>query len=142
MAGGLLAPFAGSVESGGAVALADDGLALDDRLTLGEALRFWSSLDGTQGSAGVEAMGLAAIAKVPVRMLSAGQRKRAVLARAITSGAPLWLLDEPANGLDAEGQEQLAAAMAAHRRQGGAVLAASHQPLGLEGAEQLLLKSP
>jgi heme exporter protein A len=142
IAAGLLAPFAGSMERGGAVALADDGLALDDRLTLGEALRFWSSLDGAQGSAGVEAMGLVGIGKAPVRMLSAGQRKRAVLARAISSGAPLWLLDEPANGLDTEGQERLAAAMAAHRRQGGAVLAASHQPLGLEGAEQLLLKSP
>ena len=48
-------------------------------------------------------MGLAPLAEVPVRMLSTGQRKRAALARVVASGAPLWLLDEPANGLDADG---------------------------------------
>ena len=72
-------------------------------------------------------------------MLSTGQRKRAALARVIASGAPLWLLDEPANGLDADGQERLAAAMAAHRAGGGAILAASHQPLGLDGAQTVAL---
>jgi hypothetical protein len=76
-------------------------------------------------------MGLDRLADVPVRMLSTGQRKRATLARVIASGAPVWLLDEPANGLDADGQERLAAAMATHRAQGGAVLAATHQPIGL-----------
>ena len=74
-------------------------------------------------------MGLAHLADVPVRMLSAGQRKRAALARVIASGAPLWLLDEPANGLDADGLARLDAAMAAHRAAGGAILAATHQPL-------------
>ena len=87
----------------------------------------------------MEAMGLTPLSRVPVRMLSTGQRKRAALARVIASGAPLWLLDEPGNGLDAEGQERLAAAMAAHRAGGGAILAASHQPLGLEGAQPVAL---
>ena len=72
-------------------------------------------------------------------MLSTGQRKRAVLARVIASAAPLWLLDEPANGLDGDGQVRLAEAIAAHRRRGGAVLAASHQPLGLDDAEPVTL---
>jgi heme exporter protein A len=139
IAAGLLLPSAGSVQRGGAIALADEGLALDERLTLGEALGFWSKLDGKRDTSGMDVMGLTELAQVPVRMLSTGQRRRAVLARAIACRAPLWLLDEPANGLDAEGQERLAAAMAEHRRGGGAVLAASHQPLGLEGAEQLLL---
>jgi heme exporter protein A len=57
----------------------------------------------------------------------------------IASGAPLWLLDEPANGLDLEGQGRLAEAAAAHRAGGGAILAASHQPLGLECARQVPL---
>ena len=52
-------------------------------------------------------MGLAPLAEVPVRMLSAGQRQRAALARVVASGAPLWLLDEPANGLDADGMARL-----------------------------------
>ena len=66
---------------------------------------------------------------MPVRLLSSGQAKRATLARVAASGAPLWLLDEPLNGLDAEGADRLAAVLDEHRAAGGAVLAASHQPL-------------
>ena len=84
-------------------------------------------------------MGLAQLAEVPVRMLSTGQRKRAALARVIASGAPLWLLDEPGNGLDVDGLARLEAAMAAHRADGGAILAASHQPLALPGAQRVAL---
>jgi len=76
---------------------------------------------------------------VPVRMLSTGQRKRAALARVAASGAPLWLLDEPANGLDADGEARLGAAIAAHRAGGGAILAASHQPLDLPDARRVAL---
>ncbi len=123
------------------MALADEGLALDDRLTLGKALGFWAVIDGASAAAGMEPMGLARLADVPVRMLSTGQRKRAVLARVVATGAPLWLLDEPANGLDTEGRERLAAAMSEHRARGGAVLAASHQPLGLGDAQELRLEA-
>lgn len=140
IAAGLLRPAAGAVERGGGIALADEAAALDERLTLGSALGFWARLDGAEAEAGLEPLGLDRLADVPVRMLSAGQRKRAVLARVAASRAPLWLLDEPANGLDTEGQERLAALMAAHRSRGGAVLAASHQPLGLEGAAELRLE--
>jgi len=139
LAAGLLTAAEGRVERSCSVALADEGPALDQRLTLDRALGFWARLDGGNAEAGMEAMGLMRLARVPVRMLSAGQRKRAVLARAIASRAPLWLLDEPSNGLDEEGQERLDAAMAAHRSQGGAILAASHTPLGLNGAAEIRL---
>jgi heme exporter protein A len=66
---------------------------------------------------------------VPVRLLSAGQAKRASLARAAASGAPLWLLDEPANGLDAASVELLGKLIDAHRSSGGSVVAASHLEL-------------
>ncbi len=65
----------------------------------------------------------------PVRLLSSGQRKRATLARVAASGAPLWLLDEPLNALDTDGADRLKGSIDAHRASGGAVLAASHQPL-------------
>ena len=139
VAAGLLRATAGTVERNGAAALADENEALDPRLTLSRALGFWARIDGADGPAGMAAMGLARLAAVPVRMLSTGQRKRAVLARAIASGAPLWLLDEPLNGLDGDGQDRLLAAIAAHRAGGGAVLAASHQPLGLVAAKQVAL---
>jgi len=80
-------------------------------------------------------MGLAQLAPVPVRLLSTGQRRRATLARVIGSGAGTWLLDEPASGLDAASLNELAAAMAGHLAAGGVILAASHQPLGLEMRE-------
>jgi len=139
LAAGLLTPAAGVVERSCGAALADESLALDQRLILGEALGFWVRLDGGDPGAGMEAMGLMPLSRVPVRMLSAGQRKRAVLARAIASRAPLWLLDEPFNGLDSEGQEKLQSAMSAHRVKGGAILAASHVPLGLTGATEIAL---
>jgi heme exporter protein A len=142
VAAGLLRAPAGEVQRAGRAALADESAALDERLTLGRALGFWARLDDANAAAGMEPMGIAHLADVPVRMLSTGQRKRATLARVIASGAPLWLLDEPANGLDTEGQERLAAAMAAHRAGGGAVLAATHQPIGLDGAALLELGAP
>jgi heme exporter protein A len=133
VAAGLLRA-SGKVERGDA-ALADEHLALDERQRLGDALAFWTKRSG----AGIAAMGLAPLAEVPVRMLSAGQRRRAALARVVASGAPLWLLDEPANGLDADGLARLDAAIAAHRAAGGAILAASHQPLALDGAATVAL---
>ena len=139
LAAGLLPATGGRVERSCAIGFADDRLALDERPTLGQALDFWARLDGNRAVSGIEAMGLMPLARVPVRMLSSGQRKRAVLARAISSDAPLWLLDEPSNGLDGEGQERLEAAMAAHRGKGGAILAASHLPLGLADAVEIAL---
>ncbi|HYI49071.1 MAG TPA: ATP-binding cassette domain-containing protein [Allosphingosinicella sp.] len=134
LAAGLLRPASGRVERAQA-ALADEHLALDERQRLGPALAFWVG----DPSGGIETMGLSPLADVPVRILSTGQRKRAALARVVASGAPLWLLDEPANGLDSDGLARLEAAMAAHRAAGGAILAASHQSLDLPGAEAVRL---
>ena len=139
IAAGLLRASGGTVTRGGEAALADEGLALDQKLTLARALRFWAGLDGAAAEPGMEALGLGGLADVPVRMLSTGQRKRAALARVVASNAPLWLLDEPLNGLDAEGTERLASAMARHRDAGGAILAATHQPMPLPGATEVRL---
>jgi heme exporter protein A len=140
IAAGLLRPFAGTVARGSALGLADEANALDERLALGRALEFWARLDGRSPDAAMAAMGLAHLAEVPVRMLSTGQRKRATIARVIASRAPLWLLDEPANGLDSDGADLLAQAIGTHRQNGGAVLAASHLPLGIEGGASLRLE--
>jgi heme exporter protein A len=106
-------------------ALADDALAVDRELPLGRALAFWVR----SPEPAMEALGLADLARVPVRLLSSGQQKRASLARVAGSGAPLWLLDEPLNALDGDGIARLASVVAQHRAGGGAVLAASHQAL-------------
>ena len=138
IAAGLLRPSAGTAKHERA-ALADERAALDERRTLGSALCFWAAIGGTDPKAGIRAMGLTSLERVPVRVLSTGQRKRASLARVVSSGAPLWLLDEPTNGLDEEGRALLAAAMSEHRASGGAILAATHQSLRLDGAQVLAL---
>lgn len=139
LAAGLLPPAAGAIQRNSSMALADEGLALDSKLTLARALGFWNRLDGSDPAAAMAAMALTRLAEVPVRLLSTGQRKRAALARVLASGADLWLLDEPANGLDADGEARLEAAIAGHRAGGGAILAASHQPLALPGAARVEL---
>ena len=137
---GLLAPYAGHVSATGRIALADEALALDTRLGLANALGFWARIDRGMGvEEALDAMGIAHLSQVPVRILSTGQRKRAVLARALAAGADIWLLDEPGNGLDTASLKRLAAAMAAHRAKGGVIVAASHQPLDLPGAQTLAL---
>ena len=140
VAAGLLEAVSGTVERGGTATLADENAALDRDLPLGRALAFWAALDrSTSLDVAMEAMGLTHLTPVPVRMLSTGQRKRTALARVIASGAPIWLLDEPTNGLDAEAISRLEQACAAHQAQGGIVLAATHQPLGLTAPQQIAL---
>ncbi|MCY7271316.1 MAG: ATP-binding cassette domain-containing protein [Sphingomonas bacterium] len=122
---GLLSPAAGTIQRADA-SLADEHLALDRELPLGRALAFWR---GPRLGDAMAAFDLVPIAQVPVRMLSTGQGGRARLARVMASGVCLWLLDEPLNGLDAAGSDQLIKAIAAHRASGGAVVTASHLPL-------------
>ena len=124
LAAGLLRAERGHVERSRLV-MADDALALDRELPLRRALDFW----GGDVEQAMDALGLSYLEHVAVRLLSSGQQKRAALARVAASGAPLWLLDEPLNALDAEGSERLAQIIDRHLASGGAVLAASHQPL-------------
>lgn len=128
---GLLRADTGSVTRHAAIALADERAALDAELPLGQALAFWARLDGGDAAAAMDRLALTTLAHVPVAYLSTGQRKRAVLARTIAAGAPLWLLDEPGNGLDTASLASLRAAIADHRGGGGALLFASHFDLDL-----------
>lgn len=142
---GLVAPYAGRIDAAGGFSLSDDHLALDADRRLVDALGFWSRIDG-RGSgachAAMTAMALDTLAEIPVRMLSTGQRKRASLARTLASGAGIWLLDEPANGLDRDSVSLLATAAEAHLAAGGIVIAASHMPLPWRQDEQIVLAAP
>ena len=137
VAAGLLAPAAGRVMREGSVALLGEAHALDGERRLREALGFWAELDGTR--ADLDAVGLGALGEVPVQMLSTGQRRRAGLARVVASGAEIWLLDEPANGLDADGVAMLEGLIAAHRAGGGVAVVATHLPIALPDAAALHL---
>jgi heme exporter protein A len=145
VAAGLLKPAAGEVEGPAICALMAEASALDSERRLGAALRFWAALDqdaakaSDRVAAAIEATGLAALAEVPVRLLSTGQRRRAALARVVASGAPVWLLDEPANGLDEASVHILEKLIAGHRAGGGMILVATHLPIDVPGAQPILL---
>jgi heme exporter protein A len=139
---GLLRPFAGAVEREGLVALVDERPALDVGQPLSAALAFWRQLDGVPAERADDIatrLGLDDLLDVPVRFLSTGQRKRAALARMAATPAPVWLLDEPLNGLDSEWTAAAEALIAGHRAEGGLVVAASHQAIDLPGAQVLPL---
>lgn len=133
LAAGLLTPAAGRITGDAPRALLTEQSSLDEELPLARALAFWARLDTTAGNVAValDALSLSDLADIPVRLLSTGQRRRAAIARVIASGAPLWLLDEPANGLDKAALGLLEAAIATHRASGGAMLVASHTPITL-----------
>jgi len=133
---GLLTPFAGTVERSSAIGLLDERAALDPHLPLGRALAFWARLDGA-GAVPLDRLGLAPLADVPVRYLSTGQRKRAALARLIGQSAPVWLLDEPLNGLDRDAAALVETLAAEHCAAGGLCVIASHQPFALPGLRRL-----
>jgi heme exporter protein A len=112
---------------------------LKPQLSVREQLDFFASLYGNKtDSAVLEQVGLARQADLPCRYLSAGQRRRLGLARLLAGKRPLWLLDEPFAALDASGQQLVAHLMARHCGDGGLIIAATHEPLGL-GNESLKL---
>jgi heme exporter protein A len=97
-----------------------------------ENLAFWVAYHG-HGNAGaaLRAFELETIADYPVRILSAGQKKRASLARLLASPAPLWILDEPVSSLDSGYVAHFRAMLQEHLAGGGMALLATHQDLDL-----------
>jgi heme exporter protein A len=109
--------------------------------TVREILTLWSRVDGTGDAGAIEgalnAFDLGALADLPCRYLSEGQRRRVALARVMASGAALWLLDEPTTALDAANTRAFEGALADHRADGGMAVIATHTPIMSDGAETL-----
>ncbi|AEI37812.1 heme ABC exporter ATP-binding protein CcmA [Zymomonas mobilis] len=139
---GFLNPFSGKITRQGNIAFTDEALALDRDISLEKALAYWAALDGQRGAEkeAMDKMALLPLAQLPVRLLSTGQRKRAVLARLITAHAPIWLLDEPANGLDRLSVKRLLHVIQDHLEKGGIALIASHQALDLDPYPELSIE--
>ena len=111
--------------------------ALKGALTARENLAFAAALSGAAGdrvAGALEGFDLLALADLPARFLSAGQKRRVALARLLTGRRPLWLLDEPGVGLDAESRARLEQALAEHRRAGGLAVLAAHGDVAVEDA--------
>ena len=90
-------------------------------------------------SAALDRLGLGDLGDVPAGYLSAGQKRRLGLARLLVARRPVWLLDEPTVSLDAVSVDLFAGLVAEHLAAGGLAVAATHMPLGLQGARELKL---
>ncbi|QRM56766.1 heme ABC exporter ATP-binding protein CcmA [Sinorhizobium sp. BG8] len=120
--------------------------AMKRELTVEENLRFWKAfLGNSPDGVGIdifeasEAVGLGDITHLPFGYLSAGQQRRMAMAKLLVAWRPVWILDEPTAALDAAAEEMFAGLVTAHQARGGIVLAATHQPLQLEGVSELRL---
>jgi heme exporter protein A len=107
--------------------------ALKAELTAEENLRYELTLrravTSDEVTNALALLGIPQCAKLPMRVLSAGQRRRLSLARVVLCKATLWILDEPSTNLDAAGVVLLEKLMTEHLQQGGAILTAAHHGL-------------
>ena len=146
---GLLPPLAGSIaiaghdpEDGPALHHCGHRNAVRPRLSVRQTLDFWAAINGPTGidpAAALDRVGLGRIAGLDAGYLSAGQQRRLVLARLLVSQRPVWLLDEPTAALDADGQVLLETLVGAHLAEGGVVVIATHDAIGVDGLRTLEL---
>lgn len=118
--------------------------AMKAELTVSENLRFWKNFLGDfQGGAGIgmdeaaDVIGLSGITHLPYCYLSAGQQRRFAMAKLLVAWRPVWILDEPTAALDKAADGMFTDLVKKHLGKGGIVLAATHQPLGLDTAGEL-----
>jgi heme exporter protein A len=134
---GLAAPEAGKVQRVDGIIYVAHSNALNDELTLQEALTFLARLHGVpkageRAERALDVLGLAGKRSAAVRTLSQGQRRRGTLARLALDEQPrCWLLDEPYDALDADSAARLSALIGRNAASGGSVLLTSHQPVAL-----------
>jgi heme exporter protein A len=114
-------------------------LGLKADLSARENLRVAAGMHGQRAGADAGAVladiGLAGYEDEPVRRLSAGQKKRAALARLLLLPATLWLLDEPYANLDRSGIARVNRLLETHTADGGAALVTSHGAVAFHGGE-------
>lgn len=146
---GLLPAASGTISFAGDAEFTDLGAsmhylghqnAMKTALTVEENLKFWQRFSGKPHLDIAEALdmvGLNEVRHLPFAYLSTGQKRRIAIARLLVSYRPVWLLDEPTAGLDKASEDQFAALMRAHLEDGGLLIAATHLPLGLDGAKVL-----
>ena len=114
-------------------------------LSVGENLAFWAAISETRSEpagrrvqTALSRVGLGRLSEMPARFLSAGQRRRLNLARLLAAPARLWLLDEPAVGLDEGSAAVLESMIASHLAKGGMAVVATHDAVPA-GARRLEL---
>lgn len=116
--------------------------ALKPTLTVEQNLCLLKDYPLTELHTALNTLKLARFINTPIRLLSLGQKRRVAFTRLLLSKAPLWLLDEPANGLDAQSRSLLESLISQHLQKGGAVVMASHTPLNIPYSYLLTFTPP
>jgi heme exporter protein A len=116
--------------------------ALKEELTALENLQTYAELDGItlpldKALAALWRFGLRGRENLPVNCLSAGQKRRVLMARMVMRQAKLWILDEPFNALDVHAVAQLEGLMTEHLASGGLVVLTSHQAVSIPNVRVL-----
>ena len=101
------------------------------KLTVGENLAFFATLQGLADRAGsaaraLDRVGAGELAARPVEQISRGQRQRVALARSLMHDPDVLFLDEPFTGLDPAGAEALEAMLRECREAGKIVVLVTH----------------
>lgn len=99
-----------------------------------ENLRIASGVSGIglsreEARAALVRVGLGGRENLPARFLSEGQRRRSALARLLTCGTALWLLDEVLASLDQAAGILIGSVIGEHLSKGGMAIVATHQEL-------------
>jgi heme exporter protein A len=121
--------------------------AMKRELTVEENLAFWAAFmtkEGARSGLDIEeaadAVGLWGLTHLPFGYLSAGQQRRMAMAKLLIAHRPVWILDEPTAALDVKADAMFAKLCQAHLAQGGLLIAATHQPLGIENVKSMVMK--
>ncbi|MEO0974008.1 MAG: ATP-binding cassette domain-containing protein, partial [Pseudomonadota bacterium] len=114
-----------------------DGLKGDlsalDNLSFAAALGATGATNRAAVGEALMAVGVGEVAELPLRQLSAGQRRRVAICRSLLGDATLWILDEPFSNLDSPGRRWGHEQVSAHLDRGGAAVITSHHALALPG---------
>ena len=118
--------------------------ALKEDLTALENLEFAAAMDGVAlpletALRALHRFGLKGRELLPVRVLSAGQKRRVMLARITTRNAKLWILDEPFTALDVKAVDLLSGLIGEHVSAGGMAILTSHQSMPIAGGRVVQL---
>lgn len=143
---GLMSPESGEVRWNGAnikslgeeysqtLAYLGHRNGIKEELTPLENLKVSNSVAGSklkteEAQAALKLLGLESRQNFPVRYLSEGQRRRAALARIVTGGAKLWVLDEVLAALDTAAVDVVRTILERHLESGGTAIVATHHDL-------------
>lgn len=146
---GLLMPVRGSIRLESSEGLLDlqsslhylgHQNAMKPSLSVRENLQYWRKFNGNphiEIDDALEQVGLVGIDHLPFGYLSTGQKRRVSIAKLLVSYRPIWVVDEPTAGLDEASEKRFANLMKTHLAEGGMIIAATHIPLGLDGAQRI-----